>query len=1294
MKKIFAFILASIMVLSLVPASAFAAFNKCPDTHTKANCDYEFVTSMPSSCTSYGYSVYACTACGTEFLDDFSDELSHTWISTADSKHTNKAATCTEDGYEWVKCAICTRYTEDTVACGGACGDANCMLYKRVIKAEHNPVATGKGEGCETEYKCTVCSTILYYDAEAEKYVASAAHTWNYQEAEILVAPSWNNGVFTKGSALVTCSVEDCPAEKPVEITDMDCKHYVYETVQSYVKATCTAAGQYGVSKCRDCHQYVVDKNGDNAFDGLLVNEDGDATTDLSYAVVKALGHKVPVDALNNKMYISIANCVGTYECVNCKAILTETAHQDLYDIVAGVDVPATCTNDGYDYQYCRACFTSVPVIIEKTGHNNTATITVTKTCVNQGAKYTFCTNANCPIVPTPVRDAKGDQVDAVKAAIGEAYVVSYGTALNGYTYNLKLLKTESVKAIDASAHTLQYKDLNTGLVYDEKPTADCSGYKIIQTICSNGCAASTTELIAQGDHSEYVSKKYANCNEVTYHDISLLGAATQSVALNAFFVREEYACKTCGKTTRYVDTPVQFSMQYEDEEDIAFYHGDIMYVADSAYALQPSPRTATVHATSKGANALNPTCLATGLEIWGCTCCNVGFYKIVAKVQHTQAQFATPVYTGGQAATCDKAGVWASLTCTFCKNTVIWNNYKNEQQVVTSLVIPAHGSTLTKVTPDITTIACKGVSYYECECGKTFTNWDAKTSYNKKADHHDWKVLQAGTPATCDSNGAYEIKFCQNKDCRRYEVNYYVVKEGETVKVTLTSGQRKYENKAYKDTAFNIKNRKSNGDFENKELKIKANGTLSGTMYPVPKLNHKMPLSKTSALVSETRTYGENHSSPSYDAVQCTYCDYEYFTDYVAASGAHMNKNGEVLTTECDNAYVADRICIYCSDEDANNDGVADNVIEPAHDYDTAIVVEPTCVLGGYTYEQCKKCDYRNILSVSAKTDKYHNTEEFTSSENYIANGEKSDYAHAGTKYNATCALCGKTVGSYTPQKITEAGLEIYATADSKDYIPGSSVFVTITLDSLKGVDVWALDFAVRYNKNSLKFVGYTFNTNASEFQTFAANDIKTYSNVITDYDGNVIVGDTVNTESIGVVKIIANANENVTIKGEQILAVLEFKVIATRATNAYVRVYDSNTTVGYYKGYKAVTDEYGYVSNVATYNTVSLKATAIDADKKAVPCIYNTSYNGISVKINGFLDLDGKSGLTMYDAYELYSLIFNNEYDVRADADYDGRVTGLDLAILYSILSGAETVENYVNPQADITPIQPRNN
>ena len=71
MKKIFAFVLASLMVLSLVPASAFAAISvdtPCPTIHTVANCDAVIIGSQEADCANPGYTRFQCTKCGEQFL--------------------------------------------------------------------------------------------------------------------------------------------------------------------------------------------------------------------------------------------------------------------------------------------------------------------------------------------------------------------------------------------------------------------------------------------------------------------------------------------------------------------------------------------------------------------------------------------------------------------------------------------------------------------------------------------------------------------------------------------------------------------------------------------------------------------------------------------------------------------------------------------------------------------------------------------------------------------------------------------------------------------------------------------------------------------------------------------------------------------------------------------------------------------------------------------------------------------------------------------------------------------------
>jgi hypothetical protein len=84
------------------------------------------------------------------------------------------------------------------------------------------------------------------------------------------------------------------------------------------------------------------------------------------------------------------------------------------------------------------------------------------------------------------------------------------------------------------------------------------------------------------------------------------------------------------------------------------------------------------------------------------------------------------------------------------------------------------------------------------------------------------------------------------------------------------------------------------------------------------------------------------------------------------------------------------------------------------------------------------------------------------------------------------------------------------------------------------------------------------------------------------------------------------------------------------------------------------------------------------------------NVNYNGVnkteSIKIADYLNLDDEYGITLADAYKLYSLIYNNEYDVRADANYDGKVDGRDLSILYAIYTGVVTVETLITPDAEL--------
>ena len=1300
MKKILAFILATFMVLSLVPASSFAAFDvACPSNHTMVNCETKYITTVPATCTTHGYDIYNCVKCGAEVLDNFVNPVEHTWISGADSKHVNKAATCDDPGYEWVKkCKVCST-TAGLEACDKSCGDTSCKLYKKVIKVKHNYVATGTGIGCEAEYKCSLCGNIAYKNTDDntdDEFVASAQHKWNYAEAEVTTAPSWTNGTFVKGEAVVKCSVEGCPAEKTVEITSMACQHYAATIVKAYAEETCFVDGSKQIVECRDCNVYFVDANKNGEIDDNeteLKDKDGKATKDLSYAVVNEIkAHKKPAAG-----YTSTNGCVGVYTCELCKTVQSETYHTAVRDINPGIDFDSSCLNVGYDFKYCEDCKTNITETVPAKGHD-TKTITVAATCVNSGAKYTICVRANCTLGKQQITDAKGEHASTL-TGYGLGADVSSRTP-SGNIYMLRVVKTESVKAIDSSAHTLKYTNVNnTSETSNKMLTTDCTGYKIVQITCAYGCSANSIEFVPAADHDEYVSMKYANCNQTTTNH-------TTGGALKAFTERVVYSCKSCAQVIRYEDNVVTFATQYATENDLKYYHGQIYYAADASYKLVETVRKANV-VLPLGTNLIAPTCTSTGLKNWACTICQTTYYVTDAKVAHTPEKGTVADaddYTGGKAATCTAAGKWDSFKCAHCSGTIILNPYTGKQEVVTDLTIKAHGSTLVKRTHSSSATWCAGVTYYECEeCGATFTNWDAKTEFNKTVENHTWVTLQAKTVATCNKNGKYEIKYCSNASCRRIEVNAWFEIEGEVYEINVYNGTRKYESKKYKDTKIEnkIATLDSKGKWANKTFTITAAGKLSGDYsVALPMLDHKAPLAgssiankvpasliATSNFTSEERNASGDHTTPGYISMQCNYCSYEYFTDYVAASKDHVNVNGQVIPADCTNSTITDRFCIFCN-----------AVVEGNHEYTTKdpITAPATCVQSGYEYYLCKLCGFRKIEKViPANAASFHASADFLNSEFKVEIGKQSNYAQVGTEYSVSCALCKKNIGeAQKPTDIKDAGLEILINADTTTIIPGSTVKVTVSLASLKGVDVWALAFPVIYDADVYEFVSYEWNTAESAFQTFAITDVAGGYDTYT-FPGlaGLTLSDGVY-QKAGVLHIVANADDETAIKGEQALVTLEFKVISADAANTYFEIAEKTVVTGGTLGQKASVANPDYVGAPFANDYIVLSkpvektitVEAIDANGADVNVNYNNSNKTETIKVAEYLNLDNENGITLADAYKLYALIYNNEYDVRADANYDGKVDGRDLSILYAIYTGVVTVEQLVTPDAEL--------
>jgi hypothetical protein len=342
-------------------------------------------------------------------------------------------------------------------------------------------------------------------------------------------------------------------------------------------------------------------------------------------------------------------------------------------------------------------------------------------------------------------------------------------------------------------------------------------------------------------------------------------------------------------------------------------------------------------------------------------------------------------------------------------------------------------------------------------------------------------------------------------------------------------------------------------------------------------------------------------------------------------------------------------------------------------------------------------------MVKVIAPSDDFHNTPAF---EDYkVEIGKQSNYAQVGTEYSVSCALCKKNIGTaQKPTDIKDAGLEILINADTTTIIPGSTVKVTVSLASLKGVNVWALAFPVVYDANVFSFEGYEWNTAESAFQTFAVTEVAGGYRT-SGYFARTALTDGMSVPS-GILSIVANADAGVTVKAEELLVTLTFKVISADVTSETFEIKNAETTIGgtfsktalevwgeedkgdgtKFKDDASWVKLYGhlYVLTPGIYKEFNVEV--LDDNGNKVNVNYNGGNSTEAIKVADYLNLDGEYGITLADAYKLYALIYNNEYDVRADANYDGKVDGRDLSILYAIYTGVVTVETLITPDAEL--------
>lgn len=198
----------------------------CPGAdkvHTKANCEYVAEEVVAPLCGKNGYTIYACTACHTHFVDDVTPALG----GCSEFKVVAEVpATCEKDGAKAHKeCVVCgAKYIGDTLYT-----DEQLAIKAGHTWGEWKETYVACGKATVKVRTCTVCGK------EDEANGAKTEHKW-----VVTVSEAPNAETNKTGKATAEC--EYCHATRDIVVYPDNhvCKKL---TKHAAVKATCAASG-------------------------------------------------------------------------------------------------------------------------------------------------------------------------------------------------------------------------------------------------------------------------------------------------------------------------------------------------------------------------------------------------------------------------------------------------------------------------------------------------------------------------------------------------------------------------------------------------------------------------------------------------------------------------------------------------------------------------------------------------------------------------------------------------------------------------------------------------------------------------------------------------------------------------------------------------------------------------------------------------------------------------------------------------------------------------------------------
>ena len=1007
-RKIFAAFLSLMMVISMLPTSAFAT-----EVDVPADCQHEnahWETVKEATCTEPGKEVKHCHDCEKDLEEREIPALGHDLQPTGEFVD----PTCTEGAGEVYACSRCD-YTETKVIEGDAAIPALGHDMKETVVS-----ATCK-EGGYTLHECTRCD---YSFKDNETKADENAH--NVVLVNQLRPADCKTG--TNGIGRYECSI--CGKNFGYKTIPADHTKAVAERVEP----TCKDAGKV-TYKCSVCgidlpdEEEVLPATGKHTFvDGEFI----DATC---------------TENAKEGQKCSVCGAAGETKEIPGTAL----GHDEVTD--EEKSKAATCTEDGLEVIKCKRCGEVLENIeIPATGHKYKSTGYKAATCQSAGGEGFECTVCH----DTYVEPFTGDAAEPATGHTEEEIpAVAPTCTTTGLTAGVKcavcgeILVAQEKVPVDADAHV--------PVVAKKLKDAICGKQNGINRMECQLCHANLGyEVVDASEHKAVeVSRVEATCGKdgVINYKCERCGVTLEPEVIpatgehtfdkdNTDYIKTVDAtctekakvielCTVCGAEGKTTEVGTALGHNLVLDKDNENYKPatceedglNTMKCTRCDYTEEQVEKATGKHVWDDGENVDADCTHASGAK-YTCTKCGATKFEAYPEDIGEAAKGHTPVAIPAVAATCKTTGLTEGSECAVCHEILV-------AQEEVPVDADAHVPVVAKKLKDAICGKQNGINRMECQLCHANLGYEVVDASEHKA------VEVSRVEATCGKDGVINYK------CERCGVTL----EPEVIPAT---GEHTFDkdNTDYIKTvdATCVDNEKivylctvCGAESEPEELEGSA-------------LGHKKVLDET---------------DPAYKAVSCeedglnTYkcerCGEKLEPEVEKATGKHQWNEGKPVNASCteDEHIVVE--CTICHKTESRELPGGQKAL--GHDYKKD-VTPATCAKEGYTTVTCSRCDYHDITD-KTPVDPNNHTWKITHLKDASCTATgidrrvcvdcgKSEYivsdklAHVYNDDNAvitdptcvtegkisnTCTVCGKTdvvgtipaTGKHTPVEIPE---------------------------------------------------------------------------------------------------------------------------------------------------------------------------------------------------------------------------------------------------------------------------------